>query len=166
MVTYCHLEQWGLDTCSNIYSQIPLHDITHGTARTGAESESDLRITINTAYLALTGKLWGVCCEDLGENWQRYNGTALYRAAEFWDLCHIEWYRILSGLSLQALHICVENIPGHFSTILQIRLQAQTYEEISQNGKSWKLRFLAQPKFLWLRKNSTRSSWTNHHWLR
>ena len=23
-------------------------------------------------------KLWGVYCEDLGENWPRYNGTALY----------------------------------------------------------------------------------------
>ena len=26
----------------------------------------------------VTGELWGVYCEDLGENWPRYNGTALY----------------------------------------------------------------------------------------
>ena len=26
----------------------------------------------------LTGKLWGVVSEGLGENWSRYNGTALY----------------------------------------------------------------------------------------
>ena len=45
---------------------------------TVAESESDVRITTNTPYLALTGELWGVCCEDFGENWRRYNGTALY----------------------------------------------------------------------------------------
>ena len=24
------------------------------------------------------GELWGVFCEDLGENWMRYNGTAVY----------------------------------------------------------------------------------------
>ena len=29
-------------------------------------------------YLALTGELWGVYCDDLGKNWPRYNGTALY----------------------------------------------------------------------------------------
>ena len=27
--------------------------------------------------IGLTGELWGVYCKDLGENWQRYNGTAL-----------------------------------------------------------------------------------------
>ena len=33
-----------------------------------AESESDIRITTDTPYY----------CEDLGENWSRYNGTVLY----------------------------------------------------------------------------------------
>ena len=32
-----------------------------------AESESYIRITIHTPYLALTGELWGVYCEVLGE---------------------------------------------------------------------------------------------------
>ena len=27
---------------------------------------------------ALTGKLWGACCEDIGETWQHYNSTAVY----------------------------------------------------------------------------------------
>ena len=31
-----------------------------------------------TPYLALTGELWGVYCEEFGEKWPRYNGTALY----------------------------------------------------------------------------------------
>ena len=31
-----------------------------------------------TPYLALTGELWGVFCEDLAENWPRYHGKALY----------------------------------------------------------------------------------------
>ena len=43
-----------------------------------AGSESDIRITTGTPYLALTGELWGVYCEDFGENRPRYNGTALY----------------------------------------------------------------------------------------
>ena len=30
-----------------------------------------------TPHRALTGELWGVYCEDLGENWPRYNDTAL-----------------------------------------------------------------------------------------
>ena len=32
----------------------------------------------DTPYLALMGKLWGVLCEDLGENLPRYNGITLY----------------------------------------------------------------------------------------
>ena len=31
-----------------------------------------------TLYLALTGELWSVFCEDIGENWLHDNGTALY----------------------------------------------------------------------------------------
>ena len=35
-----------------------------------AESESDIRITADTAYIALKDELWGVCDEDMGENWR------------------------------------------------------------------------------------------------
>ena len=45
---------------------------------TVAESESNIRITTDTPYLTLMGELWDVYCEDLGENWLRYNGTTLY----------------------------------------------------------------------------------------
>ena len=31
-----------------------------------------------TPYLALAGELWGVCCEDFGENWPCHNSTTLY----------------------------------------------------------------------------------------
>ena len=44
---------------------------------TVAESESDIRITTDTLYLALTGKLWCLLWE-IGENEPRFNGTALY----------------------------------------------------------------------------------------
>ena len=36
------------------------------------------QITNYTPYLALTGELWCVFCENLNENWLHYNGTALY----------------------------------------------------------------------------------------
>ena len=41
------------------------------------EHESKFQLTKDTPYLALTGELWGVCCEDLEENWPLYNSTAL-----------------------------------------------------------------------------------------
>ena len=44
---------------------------------------SEVIFTKDTPYLALTGELWGVFCEDLGENWPRYKGTAL---------CMFIWY--------------------------------------------------------------------------
>ena len=43
---------------------------------TAAENESNLKHITDTPYLALTGELWGVCCEDIGENGLRYNSTA------------------------------------------------------------------------------------------
>ena len=45
---------------------------------TEAKHKSEDTLTKEAPYLALTGKLWGVHCEDLGENWQHYNGTTLY----------------------------------------------------------------------------------------
>ena len=58
----------------DIYSQVPVYrgliyqDNTYDTAITMAESESNFRITTGAPYLALTGELWGVYCEDLEEN--------------------------------------------------------------------------------------------------
>ena len=34
--------------------------------------------TKDTPYLAPAGEISGVFCEDLGETWPRYNGTALF----------------------------------------------------------------------------------------
>ena len=74
---------WGFETPSRslwrqcngeletIYSQVPLkcgliyHHVTYDTAITVAESESDIRITTDNPYHALTGELWGVYYEDL-----------------------------------------------------------------------------------------------------
>ena len=45
---------------------------------TEAKYAFDIILTKDTSYLALKGDLWAVFCEDLGENWPRYNGTPLY----------------------------------------------------------------------------------------
>ena len=45
---------------------------------TATERKSGFNITTDTPYLALRGELWGAYWEDLGENWPRLNGTAVY----------------------------------------------------------------------------------------
>ena len=52
--------------------------IAYTIAVTEVEYKSRSTPTKYIPYLALTGELWDVFCEDLGENWLRYNGTALY----------------------------------------------------------------------------------------
>ena len=60
--------------------------IVHIIALTEVESKSGCcEPTKDTPYLALAGKLWGVFCEDFGENWPCYNDTALYLVSVVWD---------------------------------------------------------------------------------
>ena len=49
---------------------------------TEAESKLDPEYIKDGPYLALMGKLRAVFCEDFGENWLRYNGTAMYCDAQ------------------------------------------------------------------------------------
>ena len=44
---------------------------------TVGESEPDIRMTIDTSYIAPTSELSGVYCEDCGENLPRYTDTAV-----------------------------------------------------------------------------------------
>ena len=66
-----------------LYSRLPLkrgplyHDITNGTAMPAPERKSDLKLTKDTPYIALTGELWGVCYDNFEENWPHHNGTTL-----------------------------------------------------------------------------------------
>ena len=58
------------------------NDISYGTSVTEELHESELIykkkiLTIDTPYLALTGELWGVYCEDFQEKIPRFNATAL-----------------------------------------------------------------------------------------
>ena len=39
---------------------------------------ANIRLTKYTLRIALTGELYGVFGIDFGENWPRYNGTALH----------------------------------------------------------------------------------------
>ena len=50
----------------------------YGMTMPEAKHASEFIFTKYTPYLAFKGKLWGVFCDDLGENWLRYNGTVLY----------------------------------------------------------------------------------------
>ena len=45
---------------------------------TTAENRPDFELTNDTLYFTLTGELWVVYCEDLGENWPSYNDIVLY----------------------------------------------------------------------------------------
>ena len=53
------------------------HNIAYSTAATGTENKSELIFKTDTPYLILMGELWGVYCEECGENWLHFNGTAL-----------------------------------------------------------------------------------------
>ena len=70
-------ESHAVECCYNAvqYCKILITLIITGTE---AQYQSDAGSTKDTPYLTLTGELWTVFCEYLGENWRRYNGTTLY----------------------------------------------------------------------------------------
>ena len=47
------------------------------------ERKSDLDLTTDTPYLAITDQLWGAYYGNSEANWTRYNGTALYLVVMF-----------------------------------------------------------------------------------
>ena len=47
-------------------------------AITAAKQQTDIELTKETPYLALTGEIWGVYYDTFRENWPRYNGIVLY----------------------------------------------------------------------------------------
>ena len=72
---------WLLLIDTYMYSQMLLYhsaiylDFIYSSATTAAEHKSDIELTKDTPYLTLMGKLWVVCCEDLGKKLLSYNGT-------------------------------------------------------------------------------------------
>ena len=55
---------------------------------TKAEYKPELDFTKDTPYLALTGELWDVFCDDFRENWPLYHGTARVKMAPYCIECH------------------------------------------------------------------------------
>ena len=74
MCVFVHTYIYKVDCCCNAAVQynISLHTLLQWP-RQSINHGSD-----HIPYLALTGTLWGVFSEDFGENWPRFNGTALY----------------------------------------------------------------------------------------
>ena len=56
--------------------------ITRAITLTEAEHKPEIELKLYTPYLALTGELWGVHCEDWGENFPRYNSIVMYLSVE------------------------------------------------------------------------------------
>ena len=101
-----------------------------------AENESDIRITTETHYLALTGDLWDVFCENCRVNWSCYNRIALY--AITMSLCPglLRHFRVTTNVGNQGFSILtchgprtiylklrVAHVPGMPGTFLRHRLQ-------------------------------------------
>ena len=63
----------------NVILHSPLQWLTHNV-------NQSLDFTKYTPYPALMDELWGAFCEDFGENWPRYNSTALYMETNTWHV--------------------------------------------------------------------------------
>ena len=65
------------------YNAVKCNTIFNTALRWLKQYINQCQIASYNPYLTLTGELWGVFCEDLVENWPRYNGTALYHYNKF-----------------------------------------------------------------------------------
>ena len=59
------------------YNAVHYVTILHTILQSQQQNMSDFELTKKTPYLAPTAEIWGVYCEKCGENWRRYNDTAL-----------------------------------------------------------------------------------------
>ena len=107
------------------------HDFSYGTTMTVAEHKSDLQLTKDTPYLALTGELWGVYCDNLEENWPLYNGTVLTYPCRKRNTAYLrskrESFLFTPGYAFQ---FPWDSNKGVFS-FLQIHLKKQKHHEMA-----------------------------------
>ena len=61
----------------------------------------------STPYLALTGELWGVYCEDFGENWPHHNSTPLYYVMIYWTMRWKHWTDFVYVFMNFTVHHCL-----------------------------------------------------------
>ena len=73
-----------------------LHDIPYDTMMKVAKLSSDSKLTTDDLYLAPTGELRCVCCEDTGRNWPCCSGTAL---------CLKSWFITDLNISCMCLYV-------------------------------------------------------------
>ena len=69
--------KWSFD----VFFDLPLNHITilHSLLqKREARYKSELVLTKDTPYLALSGEPWGICWEDFGENQPPFSSTTLY----------------------------------------------------------------------------------------
>ena len=95
-----------IQSCAIITGPI-YQNMTYGTTITVAESESDIIITTVTPYLALSGELWGIYCEDFGENWPHYNSTPLYYVMIYWTMRWKHWTVFVYVFMNFTVHHCL-----------------------------------------------------------
>ena len=71
------------NTVKCYYNVIQYNTIFHTALGWLKQNINQRQITNYIPYLALTGELWGVICEDSVENWPHFNGTALYMTFKY-----------------------------------------------------------------------------------
>ena len=140
---------------------------------TEAKYASEVIFTKSTPYLPLTGKLWGVFCEQLGENWSHNNSTQLnsqkhHIAA---SLGSVMWYLLpvwrmvyihpLSLLCSTDYHEIWGGIKGPSFNMAQIYLflisthmyntdTKSCHAQVAQDTEMWKYNFLFNWNLNWL----------------
>ena len=79
---------------------------------------SEIIFTKDTPYLTREGELWDVFCEDLSENWLRYNGTALYFPNDKQITLDTDWYAIQYMILNCQLFLCVVSTWSSMSKLM------------------------------------------------
>ena len=77
---------------------------------TTAKHKSEVRLTKDTPYLALTGVLRGVYCENFRGVWPRYNDIAFYKVPALKGLNNSWWRHQMETFSA-LLALCAVNSP-------------------------------------------------------
>ena len=73
------------------YDAVQYDMILHTSLPSLRQNIKQFELTKDNPYLALTGELWGVFCEDFGKNWTHYNITSLYMCI---NTCYTVYYKM------------------------------------------------------------------------
>ena len=94
------------------HRQVTLHrsriyrGVTCSTVITATEHSSDIKLTKHTPEFAR--EHWGVCWDNLGGNWQRYDDILLYSLGRPWKIKSLQWrHNERDGVSNHQLDDCL-----------------------------------------------------------